>query len=102
MGGSGGRDQMLAVEILGKTTFQPREFPQSGSKANDGEKERKKEEDGNNNGQLRIANVTFKVSSFICDASAPAVSNTFICTHYAVQPSTVFSSIRIRLVKNAF
>ena len=44
--------------MLGKTNFQPREFPQSGSKAKEGEKkERKKERAkvGNNNGQLHIA-----------------------------------------------
>ena len=47
------------AKILWETNFQPREFPRSGSKAKDGE--RKKEErlnDGNNNGQLRIANAT--------------------------------------------
>ena len=55
------------AKILGETNFHTREFPRSGSKAKDGEKkERKKEErkkrerlnDGNNNGQLRIANAT--------------------------------------------
>ena len=32
------------VKILGETKFRTREFPRSGSKAKDGEKERKKEE----------------------------------------------------------
>ena len=41
--------------FLVKNNFQPREFPQSGSKAKD-VKEREKV--GNNNGQLRIANAT--------------------------------------------
>ena len=49
------------ANILGETNFQSREIPESGSKAKDGEKkerEREREErlnDGNNNGQLRIA-----------------------------------------------
>ena len=45
--------------MLGETEFQPRKFPRSGLKAKD--RERDKEErpnDGNNNGQLRIANAT--------------------------------------------
>ena len=41
---------------MGETNFQPREFPRSGSKAEDGEREKRKREkrgpnDGNNNGQ---------------------------------------------------
>ena len=48
------------AKILGETNFQPREIPRSGSKAKDGERERRRRErerlnDGNNNGQLRIA-----------------------------------------------
>ena len=45
------------AKILGETNFHTREIPGSGSKAEDGEKERKKERAkvGNNNGQLRIA-----------------------------------------------
>ena len=49
------------AKILGETNFHTREFPRSGSKAKDGEKEIKKRErlkDGNTNGQLRIANAT--------------------------------------------
>ena len=53
------------ANILGETNVKPWEFPQSGSKAKDGEKrererERKRERAkiGNNNGQLRIANAT--------------------------------------------
>ena len=52
------------AKILGKTNFQPWEFPRSGSKAKDGKekvrRERKKQrlKVGNNNGQLRIANAT--------------------------------------------
>ena len=42
------------AKILGEKNFQPREGPQSGSKAKVGEKERRLN-DGNNNGQLRIA-----------------------------------------------
>ena len=43
--------------------FQPREFPRSGSKAKDVKERKKKKRErrakvGNNNGQLRIANVT--------------------------------------------
>ena len=37
------------AKILGETNFQPQEFPQSGSKAKDGERERLN--NGNNNGQ---------------------------------------------------
>ena len=47
--------------IFGETNFHTGEFPRSGSKAKDGEKEERKKErlnDGNNNGQLRIANAT--------------------------------------------
>ena len=44
------------AKILGETNFQPREFPRSGSKAKDGG--RKRLNDGNKNGQLRIANAT--------------------------------------------
>ena len=48
---------------MGETNFQTREFPRSGSKAKEGEKKREREKkkekktlnDGNNNGQLRIA-----------------------------------------------
>ena len=43
------------VKILGETNFQPLEFPRSGLKAKDGE-EKKRGNDGNNNGQLCIAN----------------------------------------------
>ena len=51
------------AKILGETNFHTRAFPQSGAKAKDGEKEREREKeekerranDGNNNGQLRIA-----------------------------------------------
>ena len=48
------------AKILGETNFQPWEFPRSGSKAKDGEKRGEKERlnDGNNNGQLCIANAT--------------------------------------------
>ena len=49
------------AKILGETNFHTREIPQSGSKAKEGEKrkkERRGPNDGNNNGQLRIANVT--------------------------------------------
>ena len=45
----------------GETNVQPWEFPRSGSKAKDGEKERKMRErlnDGYNYGQLHIANST--------------------------------------------
>ena len=35
----------------GKQVFRTREIPRSGSKAKDGEKERKRLNDGNNNGQ---------------------------------------------------
>ena len=41
------------AKILGKTNFHAQEIPGSGSKAEDGERERAKV--GNNNGQLRIA-----------------------------------------------
>ena len=41
---------------MGETNFQSWEFPQNGSKAKDGE--RGGLNDGNNNGQLRIANAT--------------------------------------------
>ena len=43
-GGPGGRDRTLTIsyaKILGETNFQPREFPRSGSKAKDGEKEKR-------------------------------------------------------------
>ena len=47
------------AKIFEETNFQPWEFPRSGLKAKDGEKERRKKERrskvGNNNGQLRIA-----------------------------------------------
>ena len=45
------------AKILGETNFHTREFPRSGSKAKDGEKREKERRanDGNNNGQLRIA-----------------------------------------------
>ena len=50
------------AKILGETNFHTREFPRSGSKAKDGERKKGREKerlnDGNNNGQLRIANVT--------------------------------------------
>ena len=45
------------AKILGETNFRTREFPQSGSKAKDGEKKKERERkeerlnDGNNNGQ---------------------------------------------------
>ena len=41
------------AKILGETNFQPRKFPRCGSKAKDGDKERKEERlnDGDNNGQ---------------------------------------------------
>ena len=41
------------AKILGETNFNIREIPRSGSKAKDGEREKKKERlnDGNNNGQ---------------------------------------------------
>ena len=38
------------AKILGETNFQPRQFPRNGSKA----KDRERQNDGNNNGQLRI------------------------------------------------
>ena len=42
-----------------ETNFHTREFPRSGSKANDGERKKERERErpkvGNNNGQLRIA-----------------------------------------------
>ena len=44
------------AKILGETNFQPLVLPRSGSKAKDGEKrKRERLNDGNNNGQLRIA-----------------------------------------------
>ena len=51
------------AKILGETNFQPWEIPRRGSKAKDVERKREKEReerlnDGNNNGQLRIANTT--------------------------------------------
>ena len=49
------------AKILGGKNCLPWEFPRSGSKAKDGEKKKRKRErlkDGNNNGQLRIANAT--------------------------------------------
>ena len=47
------------AKILGETNFHTREFPRSGSKAKDGEREKKERLNyGNNNGQLRIANTT--------------------------------------------
>ena len=48
------------AKILGETKFQPREFPRSGSKTKDveREKERKGEKVSVNNGQLRITNAT--------------------------------------------
>ena len=48
------------AKILGQKLFRTRQFPQSGSKAKDGEKKKRKKRlnDGNNNGQLRIANTT--------------------------------------------
>ena len=50
------------AKILGETNFHTWEFPRSGSKAKDKEREKRKREerlnDGNNNGQLRIANAT--------------------------------------------
>ena len=49
------------AKILGETNFCTWEIPRSGSKAKDGEREKRKKErlnDGNNNGQLRIANAT--------------------------------------------
>ena len=49
------------AKVWEETKFQPRKFPQSGSKAKDGkEREKKKEKPkvGNNNSQLRIANTT--------------------------------------------
>ena len=39
------------AKILGDKLFRTREIPRSGSKAEDGEKERKRLNDGNNNGQ---------------------------------------------------
>ena len=63
------------AKILGETNFQPREIPRSGSKAKGGkerkrEKEKKKESlnDGNNNGQLRIANTS---SGGACNPPGP-------------------------------
>ena len=43
----------INAKILGETNFHAREFPRSGSKAKDGEREREKERlnDGDNNGQ---------------------------------------------------
>ena len=64
-GGPG--DRMLAVKsrktpenkfFWGETKFQPREFPQSGSKALGVKKERERAKIVNNNGQLRIINST--------------------------------------------
>ena len=51
------------AKILGQKLFRTRDFPRSGSKAKDGEEEKKREKekrlnDGYNNGQLRIANAT--------------------------------------------
>ena len=46
------------AKILGETNYHTRGFPRSGSKAKDGEKKRERLNDGNNNGQLRIANAT--------------------------------------------
>ena len=45
------------AKIWGETNFQPWEITRSGSKAKNGERERKKERPkvGNNNGQLRIS-----------------------------------------------
>ena len=47
------------AKILGETNFHTREFPRSGSKANDGERKKERERErlkvGNNNDQLRIA-----------------------------------------------
>ena len=78
-GGPGSHDQTLAVKrrknartlaffllisssfakILGETDFQPREFTRSGSKAKDeGKKERKRLNDGNNDGQARMAHAS--------------------------------------------
>ena len=51
----------IQIQILGETNFQFREFPRSVTKAKDGEKKKERERrlnDGNNNGQLRIANTT--------------------------------------------
>ena len=46
------------AKILGETNFQPREFPRSGTKAKDGEREKTKKKErlkvGNNNDQLRL------------------------------------------------
>ena len=70
-GGPGGRERTLAVhisssryaKILGKTNFQPREFPRSGSKAKDG-KERKRERlnDGNNKHECAISSCIARLS----------------------------------------
>ena len=48
------------AKILGETNLQPWKFPRSGSKGKDGGKKKKKKRlnDGNKNGQLRIANAT--------------------------------------------
>ena len=46
------------AKILRGKKFHTREILQSGSKAKDGEKERERLNDGNNNGRLRIANPT--------------------------------------------
>ena len=43
------------MPIYWETNFQPLEFPRSGSKAKDGEIDKERLTDGNNNGQLRIA-----------------------------------------------
>ena len=44
--------------MLGETNFQPQEFPRSGSKAKDGKNKEERLNDGNNNGQVCIANAT--------------------------------------------
>ena len=49
----------MLCQNIGETNFPPQEILQSGSKAKDGERKRKKRlNDGNNNGQLRIAHAT--------------------------------------------
>ena len=59
-------------KILGKTNFQPREFPRSGSKAKDVKERGERPKVGNNNGQLRIANTT---SGGACKPPAPINPN---------------------------
>ena len=69
------------AKVLGETNFQPREFPRSGSKAKDGEKEKERRlKVGNNNGQLRIANAN---SGGACKAAWANISEDSIISFRA-------------------